>query len=130
MCDREEKSLNILVGEYTYTSKMILSQIFIELGHDTNIVSNGDEIIPLYLEHSFDLIFLDVLMGKKGAVEATKELIELGCKVPIVALSSNLQTGDYQTYLSAGMVDCISKPFKIEQFDQVIKRLHLVSSEN
>ncbi|MCO4779023.1 MAG: response regulator [Flavobacteriaceae bacterium] len=127
MCNKEKKPLNILIGEYAYTSKMILSKIFNELGHDINIVTNGDEIIPLYLGHSFDLIFLDVLLGKKGAIKVAKELIELGCKIPIVALSSNLQPGDLQSYLDAGMVDCISKPFKIEQFDQTIKKYYSAS---
>ena len=53
-------------------------------------------------------------MPNLGGLDATRELRDLGCKIPIVAITANAFASDREACLSAGMNDFISKPIKRE----------------
>ena len=43
-------------------------------------------------------------------------------RIPIIALTANAMKGDREKCLDVGMDDYISKPFKMEDLDNAIKR--------
>ena len=63
-------------------------------------------------------------MPEMGGVEATINIKKnpKNINLPIVALTANAIKGDAKKYSSKGMCDYLSKPFKLEDLFDVIKR--------
>jgi CheY-like chemotaxis protein len=51
-------------------------------------------------------------MPVMDGMEATVKLIEMGVETPIIAVTANVLPEDTARYISAGMLDCLTKPFK------------------
>ena len=107
----------ILVCEDNTLNQIVISDHLSKVGLKTVIAGNG-RIGVNYVqerikgnEKPFDLIFMDIHMPEMDGLEATKALIESGCKTPIVALTANIMANDRETYFETGMRDCLSKPF-------------------
>ena len=60
--------------------------------------------------NSFDLILLDMQMPRLDGFAATRQLRELGCEVPIIALTSFARDEERQRCLAVGCNDHIAKP--------------------
>ena len=43
------------------------------------------------------------------------------CSLPVIALTADAMVGDKERCLEAGMDDYVSKPFKIEEIESVLK---------
>ncbi|MCL2809861.1 MAG: ATP-binding protein [Treponema sp.] len=107
----------ILVCEDNTLNQIVISDHLSKVGIKTIIAGNGRIGVNYVQERidegkkPFDLIFMDIHMPEMDGLEATKELIESGCKTPIVALTANIMANDREIYFEAGMRDCLSKPF-------------------
>jgi CheY-like chemotaxis protein/two-component sensor histidine kinase len=87
------------------------------VGLKTILAENGHEGLIIIEERmksgkTFDLILMDIYMPVMDGIEATKKLVEMGIKTPIIAVTANVLPEDREKYLKAGMADCLSKPFK------------------
>ena len=74
-------------------------------------------------DHVFDCVFLDWEMPKKTGPEVLKEAKTLGCKIPIIMLTSKNQIQDISTMLGEGASEYIMKPFTK---DIIIERLKML----
>lgn len=94
------------------------------MGYKVDIAENGLEGIEKYKAGKYDLILMDVQMPKMGGFEATKNIKELTSEyydVPIIAMTAHAMKGFKETCLEAGMDDYISKPFKPEILQSLIR---------
>jgi len=83
---------------------------------------DGIEAVTLNEEMNPDLILMDMKMPNMDGVDATKIIKEVYPDTPVVALSAYAFAADVKRAKSAGCVEFIAKPFRIENLRAVIEK--------
>ncbi len=103
----------ILVVEDNLDNRRILVYRLKRFG-DYEIIeaSNGEEAVQIVASDPPDLIFMDLKMPVLDGWEATRRIraMEVGARIPIIALTAQAMAGDEQRALAAGCDDYIAKP--------------------
>ncbi len=114
--------LRILAADDNEISQMVLSSMLLKMGYNCEMVQNGSEAVNKAIESEYDLIFMDMFMPEMDGLEATRRIREFYLKSHrpiIIALTSNALE-EKETFLSAGINDYITKPFKPKDIEQII----------
>lgn len=82
---------------------------------------NGQEAIDLYIKHSPDLIFLDIVMPIKDGHSAISEIMEINPKADIVIVSSVGTQSQLRKSIQLGAKDFIQKPLNSWQIESILK---------
>lgn len=106
----------------------IVSFMLKKLECDIVQAENGKEAVASFLQHTPDLILMDIHMPEMDGMEATREIrrieLEQGLnRVPISALSANDSQQIRLDAEAAGMDFFVSKPVKIETLSDLLKNL-------
>ncbi len=123
-----EKSLNgihILVVEDNLINQKVSLAFLSKWGATTKIANNGKEAIDIVKKEKFDLILMDLQMPVMNGVEATKAIRNFGSTysdLPIIALTASAVLEVRQNAMEAGLDDFVTKPFKPENLNQVIRK--------
>ena len=92
-------------------------------GFETDVAYSAEEVLQKPFE-KYDLILLDVMMGKMSGFRLAEKLRkEYNLKVPIIFLTAKDTENDTLTGFSVGADDYIQKPFSIKE---VIARIKAV----
>ncbi|KAI0594207.1 HSF-type DNA-binding-domain-containing protein [Biscogniauxia sp. FL1348] len=65
-------------------------------------------------QNVYDLIFMDIIMPQLDGVSATAMIREVQPNTPIIAMTSNINQQDLESYFHWGMRDVLAKPFTKE----------------
>lgn len=65
---------------------------------------------------------MDMRMPLMDGLEATRRLRELGCTMPIVALTANAMAEDKACCLAQGMDDFLAKPITLSRLRECLQR--------
>ena len=88
--------------------------------------NNGQEAIALAAKYHYSLILMDVHMPDMSGIEAT-EIIrsreDSEQRIPIIALTADIETHIQKQALAAGMDAYIAKPFSEKEFWSVVDHL-------
>jgi len=81
------------------------------------VAKNGREALQYVKEQEFDGVLMDIQMAEMDGLEATLQIRsnERFAKLPIIAMTADVVVERIESYLAAGMNDCIFKPINIEQ---------------
>lgn len=118
---------HVLLAEDNEVNAMVAQATLERLGLKVDTVENGERAVAFMKDHEPDLVLMDCQMPLVDGFEATRQIRELEnrlhrVRVPVVALTANALEGDRERCLSAGMDDHLSKPFKDEDLEQVLRR--------
>jgi len=104
----------VLLCEDNETNQIVAIENLRKVGLDVYLAKNGKVAIDIITKtpSPFDIIFMDMFMPVMDGIQATKELLLLGVKTPIIAMTANAMKEAKEECLAAGMVDYITKPFK------------------
>jgi CheY-like chemotaxis protein len=82
-------------------------------GHTVTIVDNGAKAVDAVKGSTFDLVLMDIHMPEMDGLAATAAIRKLagGAGLPIIALTADALTGEWQHCLAAGMSGYLAKPF-------------------
>jgi len=119
----ERFPLRIMVAEDNMINQTVIEGILEKMGFKIELADNGREAVDKLKDSGFDLIFMDIQMPELDGLSATQEIIDTygNEKRPvIIAMTANAMAGVREQYLSAGMDDYISKPFKLEDLEKAI----------
>ena len=119
----ERFPLRIMVAEDNMINQTVIEGILEKMGFEIELADNGREAVDKLKDSGFDLIFMDIQMPELDGLSATQEIIDTygNEKRPvIIAMTANAMAGVREQYLSAGMDDYISKPFKLEDLEKAI----------
>ncbi|PSC70789.1 hybrid sensor histidine kinase response regulator [Micractinium conductrix] len=118
--------LRVLLAEDNLINQTVAKRVLTSLGCQCCVASNGREAVMAVEEAEaggapFDVILMDMCMPVLGGVEATQEIRQLGCRVPIVAMTANASERDRVECIAAGMDGFLSKPVLKEQLSVAIR---------
>ena len=116
-----KQSAHLLVVEDNKVNQMVARKLLDVIGCSYAVVENGQECIDYISSNHTDLILMDCHMPVMDGFEATRVLRKNSCTIPIIALTANAQESDRLECLEVGMNDFLSKPFKKEALEKVIR---------
>ena len=120
---------SILIAEDNKDNQQLLSIFLSDIGADICFVENGQDAIDKTRAKIYDLILMDMQMPVMGGIEATKALRAANYTAPIVALTANAMSSDYDMCMEAGCDDFLTKPVNKEKLFQVIYKYLEVQEE-
>ena len=115
------KHLKILVVD----DKKVIGDFFIltmgYYGHHITVVHDLHHTLEAIKKNNFDIAFMDMMMPDKDGVEVLKEVKALAPKLPVVMMSGYSLDDKRQQAVRLGAVDCLKKPFEVDDIRRVIK---------
>jgi CheY-like chemotaxis protein len=91
-----------------------------------DFADSGEEAIQLVNKKSFDIILMDINLGKGiSGIDTTKAIrkIESYRKIPIVAITGFAMRGDREEFIQAGCTHYLSKPFTRTKLIKLISEI-------
>ena len=121
----QDSSLCILLAEDNASSQKVILQMLKRLGHRADVVANGIEACQALERQNYDIVLMDVRMPEMDGLQATRTIRQRwpvnGPKV--IAITAHALQGDREKCLSAGMDEYITKPVKMIELSDVLKRV-------
>jgi len=117
--------LKILLAEDNVINQKVAQRILQKMGYRPDIVSNGLEALRAYEQVPYDVILMDVNMPEMNGFEATKIICKDYKKTNrprIIAMTADVMKGDKEKCFAAGMDDFVSKPIKIPELENALKK--------
>ena len=115
--------MNILVVEDEPKAGNYLLNGLQELGYSVSLARDGADGLHLALEHSFDVIVLDVMMPKMDGWEVLRRLRK-EADTPVLFLTARDDIADRVKGLELGADDYLIKPFS---FAELVARLRTLT---
>ncbi len=85
--------------------------------------SDGEDACKKYEENKPDLVTMDLIMPKKGGLEALREIREKDPKAKVVVISAIDQRQPLMEALKHGAADYVVKPFEKDRVQEAISRV-------
>jgi CheY-like chemotaxis protein len=117
--------LNVLIVEDNPVNQKVALRFLQRLGYRADSVANGIEAINAIGAHHYQLVFMDLQMPEMDGFEATRHIrrnLPAHRQPCIVALTANALQSDRDQCLSAGMNDFVTKPIKLGEITDTIRR--------
>jgi len=111
---------HVLVAEDVLENQKLITLYLSKMGVTTTVVSNGKLAVEQTKIGKFDLVIMDIQMPVMDGLEATSLLREMGCTLPIVALTANAFREDEERCINAGYTQYLSKPIDRKKLHQVM----------
>lgn len=109
----------LLIEDDTAISEMVENYLKKE-GFSVAVAFNGEEGISKFLNNSFDLIILDIMLPKLDGMEVMK-IVRQKSLIPILIMSAKDSDVDKAIGLGLGADDYIAKPFSLVELSARIK---------
>lgn len=119
------KNASVLLVEDNDINRLYASSILKMWGCHFETAENGVVALEKIRNNDFDVVLMDIQMPVMDGFETTKAIRQgdpKKSKVPIIALTANATQKDFENCLTAGMNDCITKPFTQEDLFQVLTK--------
>ncbi len=118
----------ILMVEDNPINQMVAQKMLEKIGLKATLATNGIEALQCLDEQSFDLVLMDCQMPEMDGFDATREIRKLEIKaldqkrLPVIAMTANVMSGDRERCLEVGMDDYIGKPVQRDQLAAVLSK--------
>lgn len=114
----EASPLRVLYADDHESNRVLVQAMLGAQGHLCELACDGAEAVRLAGSGGYDLILMDIQMPGLDGVGATREIRAFNGRegrVPILALTANTLSEQVESYLAAGMQDCIAKPVNMAE---------------
>jgi CheY-like chemotaxis protein len=115
---------SIMVVEDDPINMMLINEVLTKMGFQVIKAENGRKALEMLPQIDPALIFMDVNMPEMDGYATTRmirKMPEPWCSLPVIALTADAMIGDRERCLEAGMNDYVSKPFRIDEIESVLK---------
>jgi CheY-like chemotaxis protein len=117
--------LRILLAEDNVVNQKVALRILERLGYRADVAANGLEVLEALERQSYDVVLMDVQMPEMDGEEATRCLREQWPeerRPRIIAMTAHAMQGDQERYLAVGMDDYVSKPVRVEELVEALRK--------
>jgi PAS domain S-box-containing protein len=114
---------SILIIDDVLEQRQIASEMLEKLGYDVTVVASGEEAVNYLVDHSADLIVLDMIMdpGIDG-LETYKRILKLHPDQRSIIASGYSESDRVKEAQKIGAGVYIKKPYLIEKFGRAVKK--------
>ncbi|MCW8983089.1 MAG: ATP-binding protein [Gammaproteobacteria bacterium] len=119
----EQFDLNVLVAEDDHINQFVITRFLHDLGCTVECVNNGEKAVEAANSGKYDLVLMDLHMPLMDGRQATKRIRaaeKSSQRLPIIALTANVISGEREACLEAGMDDFIVKPLQPERLREAL----------
>jgi CheY-like chemotaxis protein len=116
----------ILLVEDEESNQHYVRHLLKKLKFGVEVASTGQEAVAQAQKTHFDIILMDINLGKDmNGIEAMNIIrkMEGYADVPVVAVTANAMSGHKEEFLAAGFNYYISKPFSMEKLSELINEI-------
>jgi CheY-like chemotaxis protein len=127
--DKISEPTSIMVADDDPINMLLITEVLRRMGFEVIQVSNGREALERLPHCEPSIIFMDVNMPEMDGYTTTRHIRQMPepwCNLPIIALTADAMKGDREKCLEAGMNKYISKPFRLEEIDGVLRDFTLM----
>ncbi len=105
----------LLVEDNSFNQELVCD-LLSSHGIYVEVASNGQEALDMLSTHSYDGILMDCQMPVMDGYTATRHIRKMDglAKLPIIAMTANVMSGDREKAIDAGMNDHIGKPINVK----------------
>jgi len=120
--NQEAHVASVLIVDDTIDTLRLLSDLLSAQGYEVRAVTSGQQALQAVARDLPDLILLDISMPELDGYEVCRRLraSERSRNVPVIFITAFTDTADKVRAFEAGGVDCVTKPFQI---DEVLARV-------
>jgi len=119
----QENPLQILLAEDNPFNQALANAILGKLGYQYDLAENGEQVLSMMANKTYDVILMDIQMPEMDGLEATRLIRkQTGHQPVIIAMTANAMQEDREECIQAGMDDYLSKPIKPEDLVAVLKK--------
>ena len=123
-------SIKILYVEDEMFLGKIVKETLEGRGFEVIMESDGDKVLPLFMESQPDICVLDVMLPNKNGFDIAEDIRKINDDVPVIFLTAKTETEDVVKGFKLGGNDYIRKPFSMEELIVRIENLLRVKKEN
>lgn len=111
------RGANILLVEDNEINQELALELLGSNGIYATLAENGQQAVDKIQQQDFDGVLMDIQMPIMDGYSATKIIrkLEIGKKLPIIAMTANAMSTDIEQAQQAGMNDHISKPINVAE---------------
>ena len=120
--------LNVLLVEDTPVNREVAIGMLELLGHRVDVAENGQEAVDATTHKPYDIVLMDCQMpvmdgfAATGAIREREHSGDSTKRLAIIALTAHAVEGDRERCLAAGMDDYLTKPFTLQQLQDLLAR--------
>lgn len=116
----------ILLVDDAPANRELVSIILKSLGLEVETACDGVEAVAAVRSGAFDLVLMDVHMPQMDGLTATREIRRSeegaeGTRLPILALTANVQADQIERCAAAGMDGHLSKPIQVKDLAEAMR---------
>ena len=116
---RLQRSIRVLVAEDNPISQKLLGHLLQKNGCIVNLTNNGKEACQRFIEHSFDLVLMDlempVMTGEEAAQEIFKYCQKQQRQVPIIIVTAHAIAETQERIMAKGISGYLTKPIRTKE---------------
>jgi CheY-like chemotaxis protein/HPt (histidine-containing phosphotransfer) domain-containing protein len=123
---KSPRPLRILLAEDNTINQKVVLRLLEHLGYRAGIASSGLEVLEVLEQVVYDVILMDVQMPEMDGMEATRRIratLAPEHQPWIIAMTASMLDVDREQCLSAGMDDYLSKPVRVDDLAQALRRV-------
>ena len=116
---------NILLVDDNLVNQAVAQGMLELIGCRVELFEDGREAVKAMAQSSYDLVLMDCYMPEMDGFEATRQIREQepeNQRVPIIALTADVQKGVQEKCWSVGMDDYLSKPFELHELKTMLEK--------
>jgi CheY-like chemotaxis protein len=118
------QSITVLVADDDQTNQLLLQRLLERHGLSVRVASNGYEVLSELVNGGIDLVLMDIQMPGLNGIQTTIEIrrneVPTKRRLPVIALTADVQQTVREECFRVGMNGFISKPIDPDELYAVI----------